>query len=50
MAVVRYLVSDVDVAVEFYVNMLGFELVERWGQRWMGLAENKHVNICWILF
>ena len=31
MAVVRYLVSDVNVAVEFYVNMLGFDLVERWG-------------------
>ena len=31
MTVVRYLVADVDVAVTFYVNMLGFELVERWG-------------------
>ena len=31
MAVVRYLVADVDVAVAFYINMLGFELVERWG-------------------
>ena len=31
MAVVRYLVVDVDVAVDFYINMLGFELVERWG-------------------
>jgi catechol 2,3-dioxygenase-like lactoylglutathione lyase family enzyme len=31
MAVIRYLVSDVDVAVEFYVNMLGFELVEKRG-------------------
>ena len=31
MAVIRYLVSDVDVAVEFYTNMLGFELVEKWG-------------------
>jgi len=30
-AVVRYLVSDVDIAVEFYINMLGFDLVERWG-------------------
>jgi catechol 2,3-dioxygenase-like lactoylglutathione lyase family enzyme len=30
-AVIRYLVSDVDVAVEFYINMLGFELVEKWG-------------------
>ena len=31
MAVVRYLVSDVDVAVAFYTRMLGFELVEKWG-------------------
>jgi catechol 2,3-dioxygenase-like lactoylglutathione lyase family enzyme len=31
MAVIRYLVSDVDVAVEFYIGILGFELVERWG-------------------
>jgi catechol 2,3-dioxygenase-like lactoylglutathione lyase family enzyme len=30
-AVIRYLVRDVDVAVAFYVNMLGFELVEQWG-------------------
>jgi catechol 2,3-dioxygenase-like lactoylglutathione lyase family enzyme len=27
MAVIRYLVHDVDVAVEFYTNVLGFELV-----------------------
>ena len=31
MAVIRYLVNDVDVALEFYINILGFELVERWG-------------------
>ena len=31
MAVVRYLVADVDVAIAFYLNILGFELVERWG-------------------
>ena len=31
MAVIRYLVSDVDVAVKFYTNILGFELVEKWG-------------------
>ena len=30
MAVIRYLVSDVDVAVEFYTNILDFELVEKW--------------------
>ena len=31
MAVIRYLVSDVDVAVAFYTHILGFELVEKWG-------------------
>jgi len=30
-AVIRYLVNDVDVALEFYMNILGFELVEKWG-------------------
>jgi len=29
MAVIRYLVNEVDVAIEFYINILGFELVER---------------------
>jgi catechol 2,3-dioxygenase-like lactoylglutathione lyase family enzyme len=31
MANVRYLVNDVDTALDFYVGRLGFELVERWG-------------------
>lgn len=31
MAVIRYLVHDVDAAVAFYVDLLGFELLERWG-------------------
>jgi catechol 2,3-dioxygenase-like lactoylglutathione lyase family enzyme len=31
MAVIRYLVADVDAAVTFYTGMLGFELVEKWG-------------------
>ena len=31
MAVVRYLVADVDAAVAFYTELLGFELVEQWG-------------------
>jgi catechol 2,3-dioxygenase-like lactoylglutathione lyase family enzyme len=30
-AVIRYLVTDVDAAVEFYTQILGFELVEKWG-------------------
>jgi catechol 2,3-dioxygenase-like lactoylglutathione lyase family enzyme len=31
MAVNRYLVNDVEVALEFYITILGFELVEKWG-------------------
>src|SRR6187549_1724826 len=31
MAIVRYLVADVDAAVAFYTKLLGFELVEQWG-------------------
>lgn len=31
MAVVRYIVNDVDAAVTFYVETLGFDLVERMG-------------------
>ena len=31
MATIRYLVRDVEVAVAFYVDVLGFELVEQWG-------------------
>ena len=31
MAVIRYLVDDVDVAIEFYIDILGFELVDKWG-------------------
>lgn len=31
MAVLRYLVRDVDAALAFYVDKLGFALIERWG-------------------
>lgn len=31
MAIVRYLVADVDSALSFYVDVLGFERLERWG-------------------
>jgi len=31
LSVIRYLVDDVDVAVAFYLDILGFELVEKWG-------------------
>lgn len=31
MAIVRYLVADVDAAIAFYTGMLDFELIEEWG-------------------
>jgi len=31
LAVVRYLVADVDAAIAFYTGTLGFELIEKWG-------------------
>ena len=31
MAVIRYLVSDVDASVSFYIGILGFDLLEKWG-------------------
>ena len=31
MAVIRYLVRDIDAALAFYVDKLGFALIERWG-------------------
>ena len=31
MATVRYLVADVDAAMSFYIDVLGFQLVEKWG-------------------
>lgn len=31
MAVIRYLVRDVDASVDFYIGVLGFDLVEKWG-------------------
>lgn len=31
MATIRYLVHDVDAALDFYTQWLGFELSERWG-------------------
>ncbi len=31
MATIRYIVTDTDQAVTFYTELLGFEVVERWG-------------------
>ena len=31
MAVIRYLVNDVDASVSFYIGLLGLDLSEKWG-------------------
>jgi catechol 2,3-dioxygenase-like lactoylglutathione lyase family enzyme len=38
MAMVRYMVDDVDHAVEFYTTLLGFNLGERWGKAFATVA------------
>ena len=42
MATVRYLVNDVDAALDFYVGRLGFELVERWGPPFAMVRPGAH--------
>lgn len=46
MAAIRYIVTDVDASVAFYVDVLGFELVERWGRRspWSGTGRQVLVD------
>jgi catechol 2,3-dioxygenase-like lactoylglutathione lyase family enzyme len=46
MASVRYLVNDVDQAVEFYVKGLGFELVDQYGPA-MAILE-RHDLTLWV--
>lgn len=31
MAAIRYMVNDTETAIRFYTQLLGFELLERWG-------------------
>jgi catechol 2,3-dioxygenase-like lactoylglutathione lyase family enzyme len=31
MAAIRYMVNDTEIAIRFYTQLLGFELLERWG-------------------
>jgi catechol 2,3-dioxygenase-like lactoylglutathione lyase family enzyme len=31
MATIRYMVDDTETAIRFYTQLLGFELLERWG-------------------
>jgi len=39
MAVARYIVDDVDASLEFYTEVLGFELVQRWGPPFASIAK-----------
>ena len=39
MAVTRYIVDDVDAALDFYTELLGFELVQRWGPPFASLGK-----------
>ena len=39
MATIRYLVNDVDAALEFYTTWLGFELTERWGPSFASVSK-----------
>ena len=40
MATIRYLVHDVDAAVDFYTQWLGFTLAERWGPAFAIVAKD----------
>jgi len=46
MANIRYMVNDVDKAVEFYIQMLGFSLDERWGPAF-AIVSNSDLKL-WI--
>lgn len=46
MANVRYMVSDVDRAVDFYTKRLGFELAEKWGPAF-AIVKKDGINL-WL--
>lgn len=46
MANIRYMVNDVDKAVEFYTHILGFSLEERWGPAF-AIVSNADLKL-WI--
>ena len=46
MAQFRYIVNDVDIAVEFYTNKLGFNLQEQYGQA-MAILQLDDLNL-WV--
>ena len=46
MATIRYMVSDTETAIRFYTQLLGFELLERWGPAFAMVA--KDGLILWL--
>jgi catechol 2,3-dioxygenase-like lactoylglutathione lyase family enzyme len=40
MATIRYMVSDTETAIRFYTQLLGFELLERWGPAFAMVGKN----------
>ncbi len=40
MAIARYIVEDVDASLAFYTEVLGFELVQRWGPPFASIGKD----------
>jgi catechol 2,3-dioxygenase-like lactoylglutathione lyase family enzyme len=40
MATIRYMVKDTETAIQFYTELLGFELLERWGPAFAMVGKN----------
>jgi catechol 2,3-dioxygenase-like lactoylglutathione lyase family enzyme len=40
MATIRYIVDDTETAIRFYTQLLGFELLERWGPDFARIKKN----------
>jgi catechol 2,3-dioxygenase-like lactoylglutathione lyase family enzyme len=40
MATIRYMVDDTETAIRFYTQLLGFELLERWGPAFAVVGKN----------
>jgi catechol 2,3-dioxygenase-like lactoylglutathione lyase family enzyme len=41
MATIRYMVDDTETAIRFYTQLLGFELLERWGPAFAMVGKNS---------
>jgi len=45
---VRYFVADLTKSIEFYVDILGFELVEQWGPAFAIVARGDKTSQLWL--